>query len=72
MALNNALTLLTQGMTRDQLIDSISAPTFWAAVHETASDYRVSRLLELGKLAACSGAQRRSPPLRPSQKNRKQ
>lgn len=52
MAIKEALNLLTKGMDYDNLVDRLPEPTFWAAVHEVASDIvRVSRLLEKGKLA---------------------
>jgi hypothetical protein len=53
MAMNNALDILTKHFdTRDQMIERICHPNFWASVHDLASDIiREARALEAGKLA---------------------
>jgi len=52
MSINNALTLLTSKLTHDEMIERVITPSFWASVHEVASDIiRLSRLLEAGKLS---------------------
>lgn len=52
MAINNALTMLTQGLTHKELLVEVESPRFWGAVWHVASDIvRVGRMLEHGKLA---------------------
>lgn len=52
MAIKEALSLLTKGLDHAEIMEQLPAVTFWASVHEVASDIvRVSKLLEKGKLA---------------------
>lgn len=52
MAMKEALAVLTSGLTHDEVVERLIAPSFWASVHEVASDIiRVSTLLEAGNLA---------------------
>ncbi len=52
MAINNAITVLTSGLEHDEIIARVIEPSFWASVHEVASDViRVAKWLEHGKLA---------------------
>jgi hypothetical protein len=52
MAVNNALSLLTQGMGRAEVIKATREAVFWTVAYEVASQIiRLSRSLEGGKLA---------------------
>lgn len=52
MAMKEALNLLCGNLAHDEVVAIIIEPSFWASVHEVASDIiRVSALLEKGKLA---------------------
>ncbi len=52
MAVNNALSLLTQGMGHAEIVKATQVATFWTTAYEVASQIiRLSRSLEGGKLA---------------------
>jgi len=52
MAVNNTLSLLTQGMAHEAIVKATQTPQFWTVAYETASQIiRLSKSLEGGKLA---------------------
>lgn len=52
MAIKESISLLTDGLERDEVTELLKQPHFYASIHETASDIiRVALLLEKGKLA---------------------
>lgn len=52
MAINNALNLLTQGLTHEQICKAVQTAPFWTMAYEVASQVvRLSKSIECGKLA---------------------
>lgn len=52
MAVNNTLSLLTQGLTHEQICKAVQSAPFWTMAYEVASQIvRLSKSIECGKLA---------------------